>query len=298
MANSTGGLTLAQIAEESLRVLSPRLIALRNFTRDFSADVAEQGDSVTTRVATEMTADDVSSGFTASDVTSTPYKIDLDKELGKSIAFSQKEMSTMTLERLERTFLPHVIHSVGKGVIQEVLKLVLAATFTNSPTSSTAANFDADDVADIATALNNLNVGDERFGILMPDYYGAVAKDAVVEDLGASGSDEALREHKVSRLRGFDLHMFNGFPATVTGGTEKLRGIFGAKEALLIAARTPFMPDQDVVEVENVIEPVTGFPMQFQKFYVAKERKFYLAVATLFGVKVGLINNLHRVVTP
>ncbi|HWN09761.1 MAG TPA: hypothetical protein VNO50_10920 [Pyrinomonadaceae bacterium] len=262
-------------------------------------DLKSSGESVTTRVATDLEADDVSGGFTASDATSTPYTITLDKELGKAHSFTQAELSKGGMDLLRRTFLPSIVNAVGKGVIKEVVKLIMNGTFANKTTVAAAA-FTADTVAAIATALNNLNVPDsERFGILKPSYYGNLATDDIIQGVNTSGSSEALREHQVRRLSGFDLAEFNGFPTTGTTADENLHGFFGSREALLIAARFPTMPDQgnDVVDVENLIEPETGFPLQFQMFYVPKERKWYIALATLFGVKAGVPNNLHRIVS-
>ncbi len=297
MANSLGGINLAQIAQESLKVLSPKLILLKSFTRDFSKDIATNGESVTTRVATDEEADDVSGGFTASDATSTPYTIPLNQELGKAKAFTQKELSLGGLDLLRRTFFPSMVNAVGKGVVKACLSLATNANFPNS-TVIAAGNFDADAVADLGGNLDGLNVPDDSRAIIVkPAYTTNLVKDDTIQRVDASGSDETLRESRIGHLHGFDIDKFNAFPGTGTTAAENLVGIACSNEGILIAARFPDVPDaaNQVVDIENVIEPETGFPLQFQMFYVPTERKFYIAIATLFGVLAGVPNNLWRI---
>ena len=51
MANTLGGINLAQIAEETLRTLALETVNIRPLATDFSMDIADKGESVTTRVA-------------------------------------------------------------------------------------------------------------------------------------------------------------------------------------------------------------------------------------------------------
>jgi len=202
MPNSLGGINLAQIAEEGLRVLSPRLAPLRMFTRDFSMDVKEKGESVTTRIATDLEADDVSGGFTASDATSTPYLITLDQELGKAHAFTQAEISKGGMELIRRTFFKSMGNAVGKGVTKALINLVIEANFANK-TVIASADFDADDCSVLAEGLDTLDVDDsERFGLIKPAWMGALCRDNVIQGQNTSGSDEALRENRVRRVAG------------------------------------------------------------------------------------------------
>ena len=93
MANSLGGINLAQISEQALDYLSTQFHPLRAFSRDFSADISGAGESVTTRVPSSMTVSDLSSVYTASDVTSTAVTVTLNKFKGYSKAFTDMEVS-------------------------------------------------------------------------------------------------------------------------------------------------------------------------------------------------------------
>ncbi len=299
MPNSLGGINLAQIAQESLKVLSPKLVLLKNFTRDFSSDIAVNGQSVTTRVATDEDADDVSGGFSASDATSTPYTITLNQELGKVKGFTQKELSLGGMDLLRRTFFPSMVNAVGKGVIKYCIGLMTNATFANK-TVITAGNFDADAVADLGGNLDALNVPDDNRSIIVqPAYTTNLVKDDTIQRVDASGSDMTLRESRIGHLHGFNISKFNAFPSSGTTNAENLMGFACSNEGILIAARFPDVPDaaNQVIDVENVVEPESGFPMQFQLFYVPMDRKFYIAIATLFGAQPGVPNNLWRIVS-
>ena len=298
MPNTIAGINLAQIAQKTLTLLTPRLTALTNITTDFSEDLSDKGETVTTRIATSMTPDDVSGGFTISDSASTPYTIPLNKELGKAIGFTQTEISKGGMGMLERVFLPAAVSAVTTGVYQEFIKPVTAANF---PTEKivTSASFDADFVTDRATDLTTRNVPNfYRYGLLIPTYFGALCKDNAVQAYLNSGTTDALMKRRLPQLAGFDnIDETTGFPATGTTVTENLVGFFGSREALLMAARLPAAPPEGSTDVqfENVVDPVTNFPMQFQFFYLPLQRKWVMAIATLFGVLPGPSAHLTRI---
>lgn len=297
MANSLGGINLADISAQTIEALTPVLLPLTSMGTDFSDEFAEPKESITTRIPATTTADDISSGFTAADSTSTAVTITLNKELGKAIGFSQAELSKGGTQRILNTFTPTVVNAVGLGVIQEVVKLVTNANFSSTSVTASAA-FEADTLADTAGVLDAANVpGNDRFAIMKPAYYTSLAKDDVIQRVDASGSNAALRDHRIERVAGFNLHQFTGFPTSGTTDTEDLSVFAGSKFSLLIGGRFPAISEAmgEVVDVENVIEPATGFPFQFQQFYVPKERTHYFAVATLFGVQVGQAGALHRI---
>ena len=58
--NTLNGINLAQIAESTLDYMSYEFAPLNAITRDFSEDIAQQGESVTTRVPASVSAVDLS----------------------------------------------------------------------------------------------------------------------------------------------------------------------------------------------------------------------------------------------
>ena len=157
MANTIGGINLAAIAQNSLDVLLVEAFPLSAFTTDFSAEIADVGESVTTRVANSVTAGDATSGYTATDVTSTAKTITLNNHKHFTMAFTDLEIAKGGMTLLERTFVRPAVHAVVNSMMDAVLAQVLNANFSANVVV-TASNFDADDVATLASDLTTLNV--------------------------------------------------------------------------------------------------------------------------------------------
>lgn len=295
MANTIGGINLAQIANMTLQTLlvSLRGVMLKNFTTDFSSDIAAKGESVTTRVATSMSNQDLTAGFAAGDVTSTAKTITLNNYKGRVVQFTDMEVAKGTLELLKRTFIEPAAHAVLKGFIDDLLALVTAANFSQS-TTITAANFDADDLADIAATLTGVFVPeDSRFAILKPAYFGSLGKDASLQSATNYGSNSVIKDNLIPRVHGFDIHEYASIPAN----GEALEGILGNAQGLLIAARVPAVPTDFPGSIETVTDPATGLTLQFREWYAPELGAHKLSVGVIYGVQVGVAGNLIRLVS-
>ena len=149
MANTIAGANLAAIAEMSLQPLQSALLPLRAFTTDFSSDIAQRGASVTTRYATNPTAQDLSSGYSRTDTTLTAITTTLDTYYGFVWGFDDLERSKSSIN-LNDTFIQPAAYAIAKKVFADLWNL---ANDTNYPAATateltvTAANFDRDDVA-------------------------------------------------------------------------------------------------------------------------------------------------------
>ena len=298
--NTLGGINLAQIAQDSLDFLGHKFMPLRAFARNFSTDIAIQGESVTTRIVSGYTAQDLSSGYAsaAQNSTSTSVKVDLDQFKGVPIEFTDLEVTKAgDLAWLRNQFVAPVLDAVCDDIMQYLFGLCLTANFTNE-TDTTPALFDSDELADIGGALTTLKVPySERSAILLPTFYTNLIKDAVIEDASASGSTDAIIEGKFKRARGFDLYEYASVPDL---GAENLRGVLLHPSALAMAARTIADPTDEYLgaplEVENVIEPNTGLPLQYRYWYSPDTGKAYFSVGLLYGASVGQANSMHRIV--
>lgn len=298
--NTLGGINLAQIAEDSLDFLGHKFLPLRAFARDFSDDIKDKGESVTTRIVSGYTAQDLSSGYAsnAQNSTTTAVTVTLNQFKGVPVEFTDLEITKAgDLEWLRNQFVAPVLDAVLDDVMQYLFGLCLTANYTNE-TDSTAANFDSDDLADISQALTTLKVPySERSAILLPTFYTNVMKDAVIEDQSASGSNSAIIENRFQRARGFNLHEYPSIPDL---GAENLRGILLHPSALAMAARTIADPtDENLgapLAVENVTEPATGMPLQYRYWYSPDTGKAYFSVSVLYGASVGQANSMHRLV--
>ena len=291
MSNTLGGINLAQIAEQSLDYLSTQFHPLRAFARDFSDDISGQGESVTTRVPSSMTASDLSAGYGASDVTSTAKTVTLNKFKGYSMAFTDMEVSKAgNFDWLSSVFLAPALEVTLDAVMDDLLALVLNANYSSNEVI-TAANFDADEVADLAGDLTTAKVPkSERALILPPSYYSSLQKDAIIQDASGYGSAAGVQENAAQRVHGFDVYEYTGIPAN----SENLAGVALHPSALILAARTPAAPADGNVETQDIVDS-TGLPIQLRTFYDAVAGKHYLTMGVLYGVGVGNGAALKRI---
>ena len=300
MANTLGGINLAAIADESLEYLGYHFFPLNAVATDFSTDIATKGESVTTRIASGLTAQDLSSGYSsaAQDVTSTAVTVTLSNFFGVPYGFTDLEISKAGDSTwLRNQFIEPALEGLKDKIMQTIFALCTTAAYTNE-TVSTAANFDSDDLADIAGALTALKVPmRNRSMIVDPTYYTALMKDAVVEDASAFGDNQAIKEGVVQRVRGVNVFQYANIPNL----SESFEGMVLHPSAIAFAARTIADPTElnadAPVQVEDRVCPVTGLPLQFRAWYDANAGKFYLSVATLWGCIKGQANSMHRIVS-
>ena len=292
MANTLGGINIAQIAEQSLDYLSTQFHPLRAFSRDFSADISGSGESVTTRVPSSMTASDLSTGYAATDVTSTAVTVTLNKFKGYSMAFTDMEVSKAgNFDWLSSQFLAPALEVTLDAVMDDLLALVLNANFSANEVI-TAANFDLDEVADLAADLTTAKCPKSDRALVLPSsYYASLAKDNLVQDASAYGNAGPIQDNIVQKAHGFSIYEYTGIPAN----GENLAAIALHPSALCLAARTPAAPADGSVQVSDIVDPSTGLPIQLRTFYDNVAGKHYLTMGVLYGVAKGNGAALKRI---
>jgi len=292
--NSLLGINLAQIAEESLLALEPRMFLLSAFMTDFSNDVKAAGESVATRVPNTMTAIDVSNGYTATNVGSVAKTVTLNKEYGFPMAFRDSEVSKAgDINWLRSVFITPAVNSVLRQMVSDALALVTVATFSQN-TVIAAANFSYSNVVGIDVLLEAANAGTERSLLISPTYAGTLRKDTYVAAYigNGAGNEQLVRYGNLGPIAGFNTFTYTAIPTT-----NNLAGIACAKQAILMAARQPAVDPTMEGEVVNVQEPTTGLPLQFRKFYVHKEKRTYITCEAFYGVAAGVTGNLYRILS-
>ena len=290
MANSLGGINLSLIAQSALDNLSSQHTPVSAFSTDFSSEIADVGESISTRIATAVTAGDATSGYTAADVTSSAKTVTLNKHKHFTMAFTDLEIAKGGMNMLERTFVRPGTHSVINAMVDDLMALVVNSEFGNVSTIA-AADFGADDVATLAGDLTTLNVPKtERALIILPTYYANLAQDNAIQASYASTLDDSLRDHRVPRVHGFDVYEYSDIPTN----SENLVGFACGPEALLIASRQPAIPQNWSGAVESATDPDSGLTIQLRSWYEGKDGKQYITMTVLSGVLVGS-NSLKRI---
>jgi hypothetical protein len=292
MANVlSSGVYLEAVSEQMLDLLSSNFFAFSLVSRNFSAEVRERGDGVTTRVPASVSVDDFTTGYASTGLTTTPIEISLNKHKGFSMSFSDLEISKLKSPTiLERTFLRPAIDATARGVADSLLGLITPAAFSASQVV-TAANYDSDNLADAASTLTtNKCPRSLRTVMLNPSYTASLSKDGAIIDASAYGTAQPIQQGELSTIHGFGVAEYQDIP---TG--NNLQGFYCHPSALCIAARQVSRPTYGNVEVIDNIEPRTGLPFQTRKFYRPTEGKWYLTVGILYGCSVGNQNALIRI---
>jgi len=285
MPNSLGGINLQVIAQDSLTTLLAQFPLVNRFTTDFGGDILQRGESVTTRIASGVSATDIAAaGYATSAVTSTAKVVTLNKHKGFVMGFQDGEVAKGGYDVLRRTFIRPAAHAVVKAVMDEVFALVDATNFPSTGYSGTVAAFDADAVADISQALTDANVPmANRSLILKPALYTSLAKDNSIQAQYASGTNAPLTENLLPRIHGFEVNQYSALPATITN----LKGIAVSPEAILIAARLPATPTNWYGNVATATDAESGLSIQVREWYEGTTGEQKLSMSILFGVQVG-----------
>lgn len=289
------GVFLAQIAQASLPFLTNAFAPLRGVTTDFSTDVASAGQSVTTRFATVPSVVDITSaGYAPVAGDTTARVINLNQHQGVTLGFTDIEVLQSSIN-FERLFLAPMIQALGAKVFGDLWNLVTSANFTQTAYSSLAANFDRQDVIDLATQLTS-SAKAPKFGraiLLNPAYYGAVLKTFISAEI--PGITDFKANNTVPRVSGFDIYESDLCDAN----GENLAGFAMHSSALIMAARrvNPEAALQDSIEIAEVVVPELGLPVTFRRFYSRESGKTCISASIIYGVAQGT-NMGVRVVTP
>tara|TARA_R110001632_G_scaffold81847_2_gene181984 strand:- start:468 stop:1352 length:885 start_codon:yes stop_codon:yes gene_type:complete len=285
MSNSIAGANLAEIAQESLAGLSSLFAPLSALTTDFSSDVQGAGESVTTRYPTKPTAADMSAGIkTASqDVAMTSATVTLNQHYGFTYGFTDVERSKSSIN-LNALFIEPALQALGDKVFGDVWNLITAANFGTAEVI-TAANFDRDDLADLNATLTSTKKAPQagRSVFMNPAYYASLVK--TLNSAEIPGITEEKREALVPRVAKFDCYETD----LADANGENLAAFAFQRNALLMAGRgvDTEMAEQAGIEVETVVIPGLGLPVQFRRFY-DNDGILYYNCNLLYGVAKGV----------
>lgn len=291
MSNTLGGINLQVIAQDSLTTLLAQFPLVNKFTTDFGGDILQRGESVTTRIAGAVVAQDIAAnGYATQGVTSTAKVVTLNKHKGFVMGFQDGEVARGGYDVLRRTFIRPAAHAVVKAVMDDVFGLVTAANFNVVGTSGvvyngTVAAFDADAVADISQKLTDANVGMAgRTIICRPSLYTSLAKDNSIQAQYASGTNAPLTENLLPRIHGFEINQYSALPDPES---NNLKGIAVNPEAILIAARLPATPTNWYGNVATATDAASGLSIQVREWYEGTTGEQKLSMSILYGVSVG-----------
>ena len=283
MSNTIAGVNLAQIAQESLPALQALFAPLNGITTDFSTDIADRGASVTTRYPVNVTAQDLSAGFDSTGVETVATTITLNQYPGFVYGFSDLERSKSSIN-LNELFIQPAMQAVGTSMFGSLWNLVTATNFDATPLTSTAANFDRNDLADLRAQLNVQGAPQQgRAVVLSPAYFASLLKSLNTAEF--PGFIREKGEGFIPRVAGFDV-----YESTLADtNSEYLQGFAFHKSALLMAARSVNADGavQTGTEIADVVIPGLNLPVQMRRAYDNRLGQLWYSFGVLFGIQKG-----------
>jgi hypothetical protein len=295
MSNAIGGLTLQLVAEESLRTLVPQLAPLTKIAvTDFGAYVAERGTTVHTRYAGKFTAQNYNraTGFVESDAVSTDVPVTLVDQKHVTVAFTDYEVATLSLERLRRLFMAPMANAVVKSLFDQVLTKVDGDFEAGYDGAQSGFNRIA--VSNIAKSLTLANLPQEgRAALVSPDAYQQLISDPVIAQAFSIGTSDVIRGNRLGMIHGIDFYEYNGFDAA--GLEAGLNGVVSCKEGLVVVTRVPAAPTTGGGEQTIVTDPDSQFSYALRYWYDWSAGLHKLSANWLIGSGKGNPDALQKI---
>ncbi len=288
MANALNGVFMTRLSKLTLDALLTMDLPVTGMWTDFSSDIQDYGNAVTTRYPNTVSAQNFLSAKTAIDVNTVARTITLNKYIGVPIAFSDTEES-FTDFKLSDMFIKPALTALFENVMATVQAQITIANFASNVVYA-AANFTAANVAAIAEAQTVLKVPSTRTLIIPPTYATKLKTDTSVQAAYAYGSNQTITTGRIPRVYNYDVMEWNG---TIPTNSENLFAYAFAPQALLLAVRPPKLPRNWYGDVKNVTVPGTGLTVQIRDYYDGTNQRTEWCF--IYGTQIGNPGNLTRI---
>ena len=286
------------------------------FIENFDDSIANEGTAVVTRIPTTNfggSLNSLDSGWGNQNATASAVTVQLATK-GLDHSFTVTQWATVGEQQILNTFANVLAKQVANGIAVSVMNNVTQSFYTNTQSVNTSSLFgftgSSGSLQAISTQLDNLEIPQsERYCILTPNAYQGLTSNlyaqyvygdpTVVRYNGFKDADGAMIN---STNPGLYVAGFNTFKyarlnsntavlpyggSVVTAGTTKLAGFAGNKAGIAFAARTPVTISNPLVQTYTVIDPTSGFPLQFILAFDPSFPGWRLGVYSLFGSAQG-----------
>lgn len=289
------------ILQQMIRAFAIRVLPLQAFSTVFNGVRLEGTDKIAvpyfplhTTASTDFVA---ANGYdTFQDTNSDAKVITVDKRKYQALRWTSVELSRQPyLEPAMNAMLQ--AEQLGIDVVNDVLSLVLAATFTETAYAQPAAAFDSQDVAELKGAADLLNWPAAGRSLIINSAYDVnMLKDTAITNALAFGDNSPIREGRIQRIVGFDYIPDGRVPTNA----ENLQGMIVFKSALLVG----FAPVEPTAEVrqqlssyEEVTDPETGATFSYRRWGNPDLDQSREAIEAAYGRIAGEVKALKRITT-
>lgn len=299
MANTLTNLSYTSLAQRAIDAFVRVIQPLTTFSTNFMQEGAIQGEEVKVlTIPTAASALSFSTEYTIQDSTATGVDIALNQRRYVSWNLTTQQIANNPQLNLER-FAMQKGNQLAIAVVQNIWSTITAANFGDNAgdkLTSTAANFDTDDVIDIAQKCDSKNWPQEnRMLFLNPIYYNALLKDVNIKASYAFGSQGPQESGEIMRnLFGFDLYMSNIIP----GNSENLVGFAIHPQAISVASRV-LVPDDpaNVLDFEVITDDELGVALGMKAWHVPSTDQTNRVLEFSYGHSVTDSNAVVRVLS-
>jgi hypothetical protein len=291
MAQDNSAHYIHKLAERSLQYLSSNGIAFSRFSTNLAEGVREKGNTVRTRLAGSLTAQDKSTPgkIAKQDANLSAVTVTLDKVAAVKIGANDLERSYSDLQ-LEDEFIAPAFEALNEQVMSDVLGLATTANgFDTDQTDVDVTAFTADTMANIARKLSDNKVPHaNRSALLSPALIESLTTDGAIQNASSFGDNSAVREGRVARVSGIDTFEYTG---NIPTNSENMIGIVAHPQAFAIAAREIAEPEPGTWygQVRSAVDSVTGLPFQIRRYYDTEDEEQVVEWQILYGVAVGQV---------
>ena len=188
-----------------------------------------------------------------------------------------------------------LLPTMGDAIANKMFAMqnaLVTTAFTNTKITSTAANWDADDMADAATTLTTVKASNQgRYAVLEPAYYGALSKDNAIQAAYAFGDDGVIKRNVIPNVHGFEIAKVSSVAAS--GDVANLVGWLAAPEAFAVGFRPSFESNEvpSYAMVGSYTEPTTGITIT-TKIWDGNDGNFHIWAGVGFGIARGQVGAL------
>lgn len=287
------------ILQQMIRAFAIKILPLSAFATAFNGIKLEGTDKVAvpyfpliTTTATDFNASNGYDTFANSNSDAKTITVDKRKYLG--LTWTSSELARQPFMDMGTAGML-IADQLGLDVVNDILSIILLATYTNTAYAQPAGSFDSDDVMNLKGAADTANwPGAGRSLVLNSAYDVNLLKDNAVKNAMAFGDNGPIREGRILRIGGFDYYP----DARVPANAQDLQGFIAYKSALLVAF-SPVNPTPEVranmSRYEVVVEPVTGAQFEYRMWGDPDMDKTKEIVESNYGKLAGEVTALTRI---
>lgn len=282
--------------QEALQHLVSQLAPVKIFTRDLSAQAANKGNALLVPLVSNVTATTFNQSYTNTGGTLAAVTVTLNQHRIATVSLTDAQMMNSSPAQFDN-FAFQIAKGLSKLVLQDIWSCITTANGFACVTTLASASWAKATAQKMRYTLNANDVDPMGRSLVL----NAVSSDALIGDSNISqvyqyGGTEAIRDGKITRLLGFDVHESNIIPTN----SISLNAFACHADAVCVAMRSlaSVVPDGAYEAILPASDPDSGINFTWRRVYDPLTGTHYFNAECLFGYTVALTRNLCLAVTP